>query len=95
MFNRVGSKIRLVAKILFWAGLVVSVILWFIVTIRAVAIGQTHLVVSYMLAALIWNLLNCILCWLLYGYGQIIDNTDKLVAQKEKEKEKDYEFNDI
>lgn len=78
-FNNVGGKIKVLAKGITWAGIVGSVCggLGFMITSERV------------LGLLI--LLICPLCFwifslLIYAFGQLVENSDKLVQFHEKEK---------
>lgn len=71
MFDNIGGKIKVLAKISCWGGIVVSVLLAF--TQPSFLQGLVFIVVG--------SLLSWISSFTLYGLGQLIDNTDTLVEQ--------------
>lgn len=74
MFDNVGSKIKAVAKVFAWLGIVGFGILGLIVMF---ANGDTPV------PGLLIIIAGCLGSWIsslsLYGLGQLIENTDKLV----------------
>ncbi len=80
MFENIGSKIKTLAKIIFWievAGAVIG-------GISVAGIDEEFI----LLAFLIWiagPLLAWVSSWFVYGYGQLIENSDTLVALKTDE----------
>ncbi len=74
MFDRVGYKLKVVAEILFWLGTALC-IFFGIFGIRPTN-GWSLL---YAACAFIGVFISA-LC--LYGYGQIIENTDKIAKEK-------------
>lgn len=72
MFDNVGRQIKTLSKFLFWVGIILSVIIGFFY-----AINDT----STALLGLIILICGCFGSWvsslLLYGFGQLIENTDK------------------
>ncbi len=100
MFENVGGKLQVVAKILFVIGVIDSIILAIGVWIPE---SLTQLIISFILqiddfisavatfAQFIYSLIVLALCllesWLfsawIYGFGQIVENSDVLVAASE------------
>ncbi|MBQ4120014.1 MAG: hypothetical protein IJD45_06470 [Clostridia bacterium] len=74
MFKNIGGKIKKLSEIVTWMGIITSVILGIII----MSPGDTMI-----LAGLIVIVLGCFASWtssfLLYGYGQLIENTDRLL----------------
>ena len=82
MFKNIGAKIKKIAEIYTILGIVVSVI-WGITTMAISGIGGLLVIVIGCLASWIGS-------FLLYGFGQLVENSDKLVkALSEKNKESD------
>ena len=76
MYRNVGGKIKMVAKVYAWIGIVLSVLVGVILLFS----GSDSILV-----ALIYIFLGPLLSWLssllLYGFGQLIDNTDRLAKR--------------
>ncbi len=84
MFNNIGRKIKVLAKILCWVGIVLSVI----TGVAILASGSyTHLTingeyttVSNVPAGILTIVIGCLISWIgsffTYGFGQLIENSD-------------------
>jgi hypothetical protein len=84
MYNNVGRTIKFVAKILFGIGIGVSFFIWIALLSVGLADAETA-VIFYSLIALVSGLfISWITSLLLYGFGQLIENTDTL-ARWDKE----------
>ena len=74
MFKNIGGKIKKLSEIVTWIGIIASVILGIIIMLP----GDIMILVGVIVMA--WG---CFSSWigsfLLYGYGQLIENSDKLV----------------
>lgn len=74
MFDNIGGKIKVTAQIVCWVGIIISVILGLI---------------SFENGGIIVIILGSLLSWVgsfaLYGFGQLIENTDILVELKKNE----------
>ena len=78
MFNNIGGKIKGLAKVLFWATCVISVIM------GLVMIATEHLIIG--LPLLIAGPVGAwISSWFLYGFGEII-STLKAIEENTREK---------
>ena len=82
MFDNIGSKIKMVAKVVFWIDIIASC-----------SIGIIFLADGDEIMALIGLsviVLGCLLSWagslFVYGFGQLIENSDFLVAEKKGNK---------
>lgn len=73
MFNNIGRKIKALAKIQF----IVLAIIDFIVGIVILSVNE-YLIAAGLSVMLIGPILAWISSWILYGYGQLIENSDKL-----------------
>ena len=87
MFEYIGRKIKVLAKVLFWMSVIGSSVLGVLGVIIYVAEGEAYAAIGVLFVALFYCLLSVIWSWLVYGLGQLIDNTDKLVAFKQEEKD--------
>lgn len=88
MFNNIGGKIKVLAKILCWVGIVFSVI----AGIGMIAAGNVVLngaspydsgtMVSGTVAGIVTIIVGSLLSWVgsffAYGFGQLIENTDRI-----------------
>ncbi len=76
MFDNTGRKIKVMAKILAWIGIILSVIgggaLMFLFDGELVFIGVAIMIVG--------SLVSWVSSWFLYGYGEIIENTYLMVS---------------
>lgn len=84
MFTNPGSKIKSYAKVLFWIGAVISIIIGIVViaggfTGRISAGGVLLSLISGILAAAIGIILSWISVLALYGFGTLVENSDNLV----------------
>ena len=85
MFNNIGHKIKTLAKILCWIGIVLS----FIIGIAIMASGNGSLTingnyanVSPVVIGIFYIIIGCLVSWVgsffAYGFGQLIENTDEI-----------------
>ena len=87
MFEFIGKKIKVLAKVMFWMGLIGNALCSLIGVIVFVADGEPMSAVAILLLSLVSALLSVAFWWFVYGLGQLIDNSDKLVALKQRELE--------
>ena len=82
MFNNIGSKLKTAAQVFAWLGIIASALFGLIVMF---ANGDTPV------PGLLIIVIGCLGSWIsslgMYGFGQLIENTDELVAQLKKVKE--------
>ena len=93
MFNNIGRKIKIYAEVVSWIGIIICIIFGVILIISGVneSIG---LIFSGLLIALVGSLFCWISSFFLYGFGQLVENSDILVetlAPNFKEDVKDIE----
>ena len=79
MFDNIGGKIKALAKVLTWIEIIVFVV-WGIVWM---SVGGNFAVLGLVVAVL-GSLLAWVSSFLLYGFGQLVENSDKLVRLSEK-----------
>lgn len=77
MFENIGGKIKAVAQVVCWLGIIVSVICGIIMITQG---GGTSFI--GFLIMILGSLFSWIGSFMTYGFGQLIQNTDKLVAEK-------------
>lgn len=73
MFDNIGGKIKSLAQVVCWIGIIASVICGFIL------IGTDEdLILLGLLIMVIGSLISWVSSFALYGFGQLIENTDEL-----------------
>ena len=76
MFDNIGGKIKALAKVVCWVGIIVFCLIGLII----MAAGQSAGAISIgVLTAGIGSLLSWVGSFFTYGFGQLIENSDKLV----------------
>lgn len=90
MFNNIGGKIKTLAKVICWIGIICSCIVGLNMMSRSTYLdwaGEQHTDASYLIYGLLIAAAGSFVSWLstltLYGFGQLIENSDKLVIQGE------------
>lgn len=75
MFNNIAKKIKGLAKVVCWLGIICSVF-------AAIAAFATGVNATNIIAAILILVVGCIGSWagsfITYGFGQLIENTDKM-----------------
>ena len=96
MFNNIGKKIKTLAKVLCWIGIILSVITGIAIMAGGgnysylsmngmqISVDSGAAVVVGILTILLGVLISWIGSFVLYGFGQLVDNSDKLVEKAEK-----------
>ena len=85
MFNNIGRKIKAVAATITWIGIGISVLVGF-----TTMLSSSRMVLTGILIILIGSLVSWLSSLTLYGFGQLIENSDILVAQT---KQNSYNYN--
>ena len=70
MYDNIGKKIKIMAKVIFVIGLIISLIAGFII----IGISQQLVLIS-LLIFVVGPIFFWISTWLLYGFGELIDKT--------------------
>ncbi len=85
MFNNIGQKIKTLAKVLCWIGIVLSVITGIAAMLSGnstITINGNYAVVSPVISGIIVIIFGCLASWIgsffAYGFGQLIENTDEI-----------------
>jgi len=71
LFSNIGKKIKTLASVVAWLGIILCGVLGFFLTI---ATGR----IEWLLIAAIGALISWISSFVLYGFGQLIENTDEI-----------------
>ena len=91
MFNNIGRKIKTLAKVIAWIGMASSVISGLVTMIETAILtkadtvlqGVWFLFLGLILGAIV-AAVGCLVAWasvlILYGFGQLVENSDKLVG---------------
>jgi len=74
MFENIGKKIKNLASVITWMGIILSVVVGIVLIVLDESLIATGLII--MVAGF---LMSWISSFLLYGFGQLVDNSDKLV----------------
>ncbi len=90
MFEDIGGKIKGLAKVFCWLGIIASVI-----TGIALMVTDEDLILAGLLSMVVGSFASWISTWLLYGFGEIIDKLYEIEAnthndKKEKMSETNY-----
>lgn len=76
MFDNVGSKIKTVAKVVCWIGIIASVIVGFIMLVQ-----DEDTALAGILTMIFGSLGSWVGSFITYGFGQLVENSDILVKQ--------------
>lgn len=79
MFNNIGSKIKALAKVICWIGIIASIIGGI-----GCIVADEDMILYGLLIAIFGSLFSWIGSFFTYGFGELIDNSSKLVAIAEK-----------
>ena len=79
MFGNIGGKIKSLAQVITWLGIIGSVIWGFVLMAT-----DEDLIFAGLMIALLGSLISWVSSFVLYGFGQLIENTDKLVELSKK-----------
>ena len=87
MFENVGGKIKSLAEILLIFGMVLIVLGSAIYVFWSVAFQYADVLESLLLG-LLFSIVGCFCCWILmllmYGFGQLVENSDKNIFLTKK-----------
>lgn len=91
MFNNIGGKIKGLAKFMCWLGIILSVIIGILLIMSATNRNgyyrstDSATVVYGIIVIVVGSLLSWIGSFVLYGFGELVDNSSKLVELKSNE----------
>ena len=89
MFKNIGVKIKILATVIFWCGIIGSVFGGFTGIIEGVIDGSSQAAYEGIFIALVGSLSSWACSLLIYGFGQLIENSDKITEELKKEREKE------
>ena len=78
MFDNIGGKIKTLAKVVCWIGIIACIITGIVL----MATGEDSILVG-ILTAVVGSLLSWVSSFVLYGFGQLVENSDTLVQQNQ------------
>ena len=93
MFSNIGGKIKTLAKIICWIGIILSVVTGVIMMIHRTDIVITtssgaEAIVSPLIAGLTIIIVGCLTSWIgaffAYGFGQLIENSEEIKKNTSK-----------
>ena len=87
MFDDIGGKIKGLATFICWVGIIVCVILGIVMIVNATGGYRTDggMVVAGILIIVIGSLLSWVGSFVLYGFGELVENSTELVIMKDQE----------
>ncbi len=80
MFNNIGRKIKMLAEVLCWIGITVSVLAAVLLFVSGVTEDNPHAVLFGLLLVVLGPLLSWIGSFLLYGFGELVTKTSRIAA---------------
>lgn len=83
MFDNIGSKIKTLAQVICWIGIIASIIIGFVLMVQ-----DEDTAFVGILTMILGSLGSWIGSFMTYGFGQLIENSDILVKQGNKILEK-------
>lgn len=78
MFNNIGSKIKGLASFFTWIGIIASLV------IGLNMLGHENTRGAGISIMILGSLLSWVMSFVLYGFGQLVENSDKLVSMNEQ-----------
>ncbi len=82
MYNNIGKKIKVLAKVLAWIGIAASVISGLAMIIASSRVGGP-MALTGILAMVLGSLLSWVSSFVLYGFGEIVENSALIAGKKE------------
>ena len=86
MFDNIGGKIQGLAKVICWIGIIASVIAGIVMIYDATSryYTDTELVWLGIAVAIVGSLLSWVGSFVLYGFGELVENSDEIVYELQK-----------
>lgn len=91
MFSNIGGKIKGLAKFICWLGIIISVVAGIVLIISArhsdgyYSYTDTNMIIVGIIVMVFGSVLSWIGSFVLYGFGELVDNSSKLVELKQNE----------
>ena len=83
MFDNIGGKIKTLAKVVCWIGIIACIITGIVLMAT-----NDDLVLVGILTAVVGSLLSWVGSFILYGFGQLVENSDIIAEQSARNNEK-------
>ena len=83
MFDNIGGKIKTLAKVVCWIGIIACIITGIVLMAT-----NDDLVLAGILTAVVGSLLSWVGSFILYGFGQLVENSDIIAEQSARNNEK-------
>ena len=94
MFNNIGGKIKVLAKVLCWVGIIVSVLVG-IILIASAAGGSGYsgftdsaTIVLGILTIIVGSISSWVGSFVLYGFGELVENSSAIKYELQHKEEK-------
>ena len=91
MFNDIGFKIKCIAKVFCYVGIVLSVLLGIFYIFAAIEDYEPYLAVLGIMLMILGPLLSWMYSCFAYGFGQLIENTSKKEIEEDTEEDPEEE----
>ncbi|MDR1330238.1 MAG: zinc ribbon domain-containing protein [Oscillospiraceae bacterium] len=83
MYNNIGKKIKGLAVFFAWLGMIGSIIYGIIMLMQGVNYGSDAMSGLGLLLMVAGSVISWLSSWVLYGFGELIENTAKIAAQRQ------------
>ena len=83
MFDNIGEKIKILAKVICWVGIIASVVAGCVLMGMAGDLG----ILLLLLIASVGSLLSWVSSFVIYGFGELVSNS-AIIARKENDTKK-------
>ena len=83
MFDNIGDKIKTLAKVVCWIGIIACIITGIVLMAT-----DEDLVLAGILTAVLGSILSWVSSFVLYGFGQLVENSDIIAKQSARNNEK-------
>lgn len=83
MYNDIGGKIKILAKVIFIVGMMASIIIGFTICFTS----DDMLIIVGLLVMVVGSIVAWISSLCLYGFGQLIENSDIIAAEYNRKEE--------
>ena len=83
MFNNIGKKIKTLAAVICWIGIIFSIIDFLVMLIYGAVEGEGLFIGLSFAVLVVGGFGSWIGSFFIYGFGQLIENSDRLVSEKD------------
>ncbi len=78
MFNNIGGKIKVLAMVICWTGIILNVCFSIFLFVSGFRVNNTYLLLVSALVLVLGPLFSWIGSFLLYGFGELVESVDKI-----------------